>query len=588
MLTASAHSHAGPDFLASSIAWCVGLMLLVLPVFARAGVVRTLDGKTYEGQIVLEDQNQLGVRTRDGSAIRLALEDIFCAQFGAAVPTPAAPSGRWIGRDIGRVSTAGSARFTADTVTVRGSGMDMSGATDSGYYVYQTVEGDAQIVARLAALQQTDRYAKGGLMIRAATDPVVPYAMVLAQAGGGLRFQYRSKVASHAQGTDSPNTTFPCWLKLIRKGNTLSGYYSADARNWELLAAETVSLPATIQIGLAVCARSRSALCAATFERVAVSTTASRTDRSFVAPSRGIVLRQGSMLTGKVRSANESVLRFERDGELTVPVAEVARMYFATLTSDLAPRLPPGRKGVLLASGDFFEGNVLAVEGGRVKLSSVLFGLQHFDTGQVVAVVLRDVSPVAARYEVRTADGSVLLADRLSVDRSALGVQDRSFGVVKFTGEQIVEIRVGAARFVWLSDLRPARIEMDEPRTFVDIFASDRANSLAPMSLAGQLVQRGMAILAGGAATYEIDGSYSLLLLRVGVPDSVLPVNALTFVILGDGKELYRSAPRTSLDEPLVLTLKISTVKSVVLRVESPPGGMVGGVALFADAAVVK
>ena len=63
---------------------------------------------------------------------------------------------------------------------------------------------------------------------------------------------------------------------------------------------------------------------------------------------------------------------------------------------------------------------------------------------------------------------------------------------------------------------------------------------------------------------------------------------ATRVVVLGDGKELYRSEPRTSLDEAANISLNLSGVRALVLRVESPGDVSLPAAALWADPLLVK
>src|SRR5262245_11148861 len=85
------------------------------------------------------------------------------APFARAQTLPAP----WTGQDIGAVGLAGSASYTTKVFTIRGSGADIWGAADAFQSVLQPVSGDAQIVVRVASLQDTNTYAKAGVMIRA-------------------------------------------------------------------------------------------------------------------------------------------------------------------------------------------------------------------------------------------------------------------------------------------------------------------------------------------------------------------------------------------------------------------------------------
>jgi hypothetical protein len=62
-----------------------------------------------------------------------------------------------------------------------------------------------------------------------------------------------------------------CWVKLVRSGNSVSGYVSADGNTWSQVgASQTLVMTGAIYAGLAVTAHNNSGLCMATFDNVKV------------------------------------------------------------------------------------------------------------------------------------------------------------------------------------------------------------------------------------------------------------------------------------------------------------------------------
>ena len=70
----------------------------------------------------------------------------------------------WVTADIGAVGASGHACYDAEsrTLSLAGSGTDIWGAADEFRFTYQTLTGDASIVARIAALQNVDVWTKAG------------------------------------------------------------------------------------------------------------------------------------------------------------------------------------------------------------------------------------------------------------------------------------------------------------------------------------------------------------------------------------------------------------------------------------------
>ena len=133
-------------------------------------------------------------------------------QFGSTLP-PALPS-PWVTADIGAVGATGSATYNGGTFEVSGSGADIEVAADEFRYVYQTSSGDCSIVARVATQDNTDPWAKAGVMIRESTAAGSMNAAVLITPGNGVRFQWRTASGGTTASTGVSGVVAPCWLKL--------------------------------------------------------------------------------------------------------------------------------------------------------------------------------------------------------------------------------------------------------------------------------------------------------------------------------------------------------------------------------------
>ncbi len=48
-----------------------------------------------------------------------------------------------------------------------------------------------------------------------------------------LGLSMASRAGPVSRNTDGPSTKLPQWVKLIRAGDTFTGYISADGQNWQ-------------------------------------------------------------------------------------------------------------------------------------------------------------------------------------------------------------------------------------------------------------------------------------------------------------------------------------------------------------------
>lgn len=189
------------------------------------------------------------------------------ALTASGLPSP------WQGADVGAVQKPGSASWSSGTFTVNAAGSDIGGNADQFTFVYQTLDGDGEIVARAASLDRTHPWAKAGVMIRDELSGNAKYASALLTAEKGLFFQYR--IAAGASTTQIPAASgkAPQWLRLSRKGHEFTASASADGITWTSLGTEIVYLNRMAYVGLAVTSRSSRVLTTAAFTDVTLTAT---------------------------------------------------------------------------------------------------------------------------------------------------------------------------------------------------------------------------------------------------------------------------------------------------------------------------
>ncbi|NMO56242.1 hypothetical protein HH310_34330 [Actinoplanes sp. TBRC 11911] len=140
-------------------------------------------------------------------------------------------------------------------------GPDGQVVTDSFSFAHRPLDGDGTLTARVTSMTGIITYppphndeivnemvpwAKAGLMIKDGTKPGSPYASVLLTAAHGVRMQ-------HNFTGDAAGPPGARWLRLDRKGETITGYASADGTSWTKISAVRLDgLPRQVQIGLFV------------------------------------------------------------------------------------------------------------------------------------------------------------------------------------------------------------------------------------------------------------------------------------------------------------------------------------------------
>jgi hypothetical protein len=111
-------------------------------------------------------------------------------------------------------------------------------------------------------------------MVRESLAPGSRFVAILATSANGWRVQRRLTTGDGVPAsTVGPTGVVPGWVRLTRVGNVITASQSVDGIKWTLVATDTLVLPATVYVGLAVTSHNPGALSAATFTNVVVGLT---------------------------------------------------------------------------------------------------------------------------------------------------------------------------------------------------------------------------------------------------------------------------------------------------------------------------
>jgi hypothetical protein len=162
----------------------------------------------------------------------------------------------------------------AGTFTMTGSGADIWAVNgveaDEFHFAYKMLNGAGSIVARVQSIQNTNTWAKAGVMIRETLDPSSIHAMAVVTPGEGVSFQRRPETAGTSVGDTVTDVTAPQWVKIER---TISGMftasYSANGTAWTPIGTpQSIQMNANVYIGLALTAHDATLTCQAVFSDV--------------------------------------------------------------------------------------------------------------------------------------------------------------------------------------------------------------------------------------------------------------------------------------------------------------------------------
>jgi len=133
---------------------------------------------------------------------------------------------------------------------------------DAFYFAHQPLTGNGTITVQMTSLTgQTSvgpaqmapglqPWSKAGIIIKENMSPGSAYAAMMATGSNGTAMQW--DYVNDTPGLAGSVSAFsPRWLRLVRDGDTITGYDSADGRHWTLAGTATLpGLTSTVQAGL--------------------------------------------------------------------------------------------------------------------------------------------------------------------------------------------------------------------------------------------------------------------------------------------------------------------------------------------------
>lgn len=210
------------------------------------------------------------------------LADLAKAAFSpvpmASPPIPETVSdcpSAWRCEDIGNPKLRGTQVINNGTWTLQGAGWDIWARpwvrADQFHFVWQNLDGDKKLSARIVSQTHTNSSAKVGIMVRKSVDPVSPYYAVYLTPDTGVHVQYRQDYGKESRDLSSVSLTAPVYLSVTRHGMTYSTYISTDGVSWALLPNSEINLgqlSGTLMAGLAITSRNEERLGSAVVEDV--------------------------------------------------------------------------------------------------------------------------------------------------------------------------------------------------------------------------------------------------------------------------------------------------------------------------------
>jgi len=173
-------------------------------------------------------------------------------------------------------STGSFVEGPVGTYTMTGSGADIWAVNgveaDEFHFAYKMLAGAGSIIARIESVENTNDWAKAGVMIRETLDPDSAHAFACVTPANGVAAQGRPSTGGTSVNTNEGGINAPHWVKLER---SISGLFtvshSTNGSTWVPVTGATpqnVQMGANVYIGLAVTSHDAALTCQAVFSNV--------------------------------------------------------------------------------------------------------------------------------------------------------------------------------------------------------------------------------------------------------------------------------------------------------------------------------
>jgi regulation of enolase protein 1 (concanavalin A-like superfamily) len=230
----------------------------------------SLDGQNWSGIGVDTVAMQstifagLAVTSHDPGALATATFDHVSVTSDAA----------WNSLDVGAVNPTGQTSSSGDQWSVTASGSDIWGTADAFRFTYQAVSGNFDISARVIAVDAVSEWTKAGVMVRASTDASSAHASMFATPGvvNGTAFQRRRTPGAESVHTAGPALAPAVWVRLSRQGNVITAWFRTSAADdWVPVVSDTIDVPDTVLVGIAVTSHEDGRLATGAFDNVTIT-----------------------------------------------------------------------------------------------------------------------------------------------------------------------------------------------------------------------------------------------------------------------------------------------------------------------------
>ena len=279
----------------------------------------------------------------DGGNIETLVTNVGARPSAIALVHDNLPTG-WTAEDVGTATRGGftihdpaTGRYVMESVSA-----GVGGSSDAFQYAHQTYDTgseDFTAMVRLWSQENTDGSATAGLMARDGTGSDAAFVMTAGTPQNGVQLQTRNTSGTETIGTlaGSPNTAkdgaSPVWLILRRRGDTFSSYYAEDLNGkpgvWSDATIQTATLPAAVQLGLAVSSSNTSSYGTGIFDNVKMGNWEPRAEVEFTTDGKFVGAAYAlDDLNGDGTLANDEVVGAQWKLESLTPHSGLLSQWF--------------------------------------------------------------------------------------------------------------------------------------------------------------------------------------------------------------------------------------------------------------------
>jgi hypothetical protein len=220
-----------------------------------------------------------------------------------------------------------------------------------------------------------------------------------------------------------------------------------------------------------------------------------------------------------------------------------------------------------------------------------------FSWGDLAGVRLADADktptpplPTGPYLRIRLRDGSrfdgVLQSIRIGVWHLRPLWEEKA--TIPVDVDEVVSVQVMSGKVQYLSHLPVATSKEVTIIAPPHPYRLDRNCEGGGLSIGGLSFPWGVGVHANSALVFELDGRFSQFCATIGLDTSAGREGSITFRVLGDGKEIYRSPVLKGGDAPVEIAVPILGMKQLILCVNDVGGNDLGDAADWGAARVVR